>query len=60
VLNKLAAKVVRFILLDLMEDSEYLERVAEGNLSFLRTDRAFDKCMEIAFTKWGWTHKKLA
>jgi hypothetical protein len=60
VLNKLAAKLVRFILLDLMEDSEYLERVAEGNLSFLRTDRAFDKCMEIAFTKWGWIHKKLA
>jgi len=26
----------------------------------LRTDIAFEKCMEIAYKKWHWLHKKLA
>jgi hypothetical protein len=37
----------------------YKDKVAVGNYSFLRTDAAFDKCMEAAYAKWGWVHKKL-
>ena len=39
---------------------DYRDKAAEGNLSFLRTDHAFDNCMEIAHKKWYWVHKKLA
>jgi hypothetical protein len=34
-------------------------KVEEDNLSFLRMDRAFERCMEIAHKKWRWIHKKL-
>lgn len=43
-----------------MEHTDYREKVSEGNLSFLRTDRAFEECMELAHKKWRWVHKKLA
>jgi hypothetical protein len=43
-----------------MESPDYKDKVSEENLSFLRTDRAFEKCMEIAHKKYGWVHKKLA
>lgn len=60
VLSYLATARVRLLLSALMEHPDYREKAAEGNLSFLRTDRAFDNCMEIAYTKWQWIHKKLA
>jgi hypothetical protein len=37
-----------------------MDKVKDGNLSFLRTDHAFDKCMEIAHKKWRWVQKKLS
>jgi hypothetical protein len=58
-LNRLATTRVRLLLSDLMEDKDYVDKVSEGNLSFLRTDRAFEKCMEKAHKKWRWVHKKL-
>ncbi len=60
VLSQLATTRVRLLLGALMDSPEYKDKVAEGNLSLLRTDRAFDKCMEIAYKKWHWLHKKLA
>lgn len=51
---------VRILLSALMEHPDYRDKVAEGNLSFLRTDRAFEECMELAHKKWRWVHKKLA
>lgn len=59
VLTQLATTRVRLILAELMQDKEYEDKVKNDNLSFLRTDKAFDKCMDIAYRKWGWTHKKL-
>lgn len=59
-LNQIASTRVRLLLSAIMSAPEYKEKVAEDNLGFLRTDRAFDKCMEIAYEKWGWVHKKLA
>lgn len=56
----LATARVRLLLSDLMKDPDYSLKVAEENLSFLRTDRAFEKCMEMAHKKWRWVHKKLA
>jgi hypothetical protein len=51
---------VRTLLSELMVDKDYSEKVRQENLSFLRTDRAFDKCMEYAYRRWHWVHKKLA
>jgi hypothetical protein len=58
-LSWLATQRVRLILADLMNDPDYSDKVADGNLSFLRTDRAFDKSMAIAYKKWKWVHRKL-
>jgi hypothetical protein len=58
-LTHLATARARILLLELMKDQDYVDKVAEDNLGFLRTDKAFDKCMEIAYKKWGWVHKKL-
>jgi len=55
----LATARVRLLLAELMADKEYQEKVAAENLSFLRTDKAFEKCMELAYKKWHWVHKKL-
>ncbi|SRR6266478_2011183 len=59
-LSYLATARVRILLAALMQSPEYRDKVAEGNLSFLRTDRAFEECMELAHKKWRWVHKKLA
>jgi len=55
----LATTRVRLLLADLIADPEYADKVAAENLSFLRTDKAFEKCMEEAYKKWHWVHKKL-
>jgi len=60
VLSHIATARVRLLLSALMEHPDYRDKAAEGNLSFLRTDHAFDNCMEIAHKKWYWVHKKLA
>jgi hypothetical protein len=59
-LSQLATTRVRLLLGALMDAPEYKQKVADGNLSFLRTDIAFEKCMEVAYKKWHWLHKKLA
>lgn len=59
-LGWLATARVRPLLADLMNDRDYVDKVKEDNLTFLRTDKAFDKCMENAHRKWRWVHKRLA
>jgi hypothetical protein len=58
-LSYLATARVRPLLSALMEHPDYQDKIAEGNLGFLRTDRAFERCMEIAHDRWKWVHKKL-
>jgi hypothetical protein len=58
-ITSLALSKVRLLLSELMQDKEYGDRVAEGKLDFLRNDKAFEKCMELAYRKWRWVHKKL-
>lgn len=57
--SQIATTRVRHLLSNLMTLPAYQDKVAVGNYSFLRTDAAFDKCMEAAYTKWRWVHKKL-
>ncbi len=58
-LLKLSSTKVAFILSDLLKDSEFKGKIAEGQFGFLRTDGAFEKCMVIAYNKYGWVKKRL-
>lgn len=58
-LSKIATSRVRPLLGKLLEDPNYSLRIQEGDYGFLRTDKAFDRCMEIANERWGWTHHRL-
>ncbi|MGH8012409.1 MAG: hypothetical protein ACREQ4_07915 [Candidatus Binataceae bacterium] len=58
-LSAIATTRCRFIVSDLVADKTYAARVDEGNLSFLRTNAAYDRCMDIAYKKWRWVGKRL-
>ncbi len=58
-LSYLATARCRMLMSWLTDNKEYKDRVAEGNFGFLRTNTAFEKCMERAYTQWRWVHKKL-
>jgi len=58
--SQIATTRIRPLLSGLLGLPAYSEKAADGNYSFLRTDAAFDKCMEAAHGKWHWVHKKLA
>jgi len=58
-LSALATARCRFIVSDLVADKVYAPRVAEGNFSFLRSNAAYKRSMEIAYKKWKWVEKRL-
>ena len=58
-LSQLATTRVRMMLSELIADSAYSDKVAQGSLAFLRTNTAYNRCMEIAYDRWKWVHKKL-
>jgi len=58
-LSGLATTRCRFILSDLVEDAAYASKAAEGNFSFMRTNAAFKRSMEIAYQRWRWVEKRL-
>ena len=58
-LSGLATARCRFILSDLVEDRTYAPKVNEGNFSFMRTNAAYKRSMEIAYKRWRWEEKRL-
>lgn len=58
-LTNLATTRVRLILSDLVADKAYADKVAEGNFSFMRTNAAFKRAMDIAHRRWKWVVKRL-
>lgn len=59
-ISQVATSRVRPLLSTLVGMPAYSDKAAVGNFSFLRTDAAFEKCMETAYAKWHWVHKKLS
>jgi hypothetical protein len=49
----------RLLLGDLVTHPDYVERVQASEPAFLRTNRAFEKCMEFAHQRFRWVHKIL-
>ncbi|MCC7535008.1 MAG: AIPR family protein [Deltaproteobacteria bacterium] len=58
-LGALATTRCRFILSDLVADKTYAAKATEGNFSFMRTNAAYKRCMEIAHKRWRWVEKRL-
>jgi hypothetical protein len=58
-LSNLATNRCRYLLSELTKNDKYSEKFNQGNFSFLRTNHAYDCCMEIAYKKWKWVQKKL-
>ncbi len=58
-LSGLATTRCRFILSDLVADKLYASKAAEGNFSFMRTNAAYKRSMEIAYRRWHWVEKHL-
>jgi hypothetical protein len=58
-LSGLATTRCRFILSDLVADKMYAPKAAEGNFSFMRTNAAYKRSMEIAYRRWRWLEKRL-
>jgi len=58
-LSGFATTRCRFILADLVADKLYAPKAAEGNFSFMRTNAAYKRCMEIAYKRWRWVEKRL-
>lgn len=58
-LSGLATTRCRFILSGLVADKAYVQKAAEGNFSFMRTNAAYKRSMDIAYRKWRWVQKRL-
>lgn len=58
-LSGFATTRCRFILSDLVADKTYAPKAAEGNFSFMRTNAAYKRSMEIAYRRWRWVEKRL-
>lgn len=58
-LASLSTTRCRPLLAALVQDPAYSTKVAEDNLSFLRSNAAYRKCMEYAYDRWGWVEKRL-
>jgi hypothetical protein len=59
ILSQLATTRVRMMLSELIKDSSYADKVADGAFGFLRTNTAYNRCMEIAYERWKWVEKQL-
>jgi hypothetical protein len=58
-LSSLATNRCRFILSDLVEDKQFADKAGEGSYSFMRTNAACKRAMEIAAKRYNWVEKKL-
>lgn len=53
-LCQLASSKVRFLIRDVTQEREFSDQVSDGKYSFLRSTRAFDRCMKLAVRRHGW------
>jgi len=58
-LVRIATGHCRLLLGDLVKHPDYVERVQASDPAFLKTNRAFERCMEFAYERYRWVHKKL-
>jgi hypothetical protein len=59
-LSNLATTRCRFLFSDLIEDKAYVEKAADGEFNFLRTNAAYKRAMQKAHGRWRWVERRLA
>jgi hypothetical protein len=58
-LRAIASTKVRFIIKDAFLEDRYQALLADEKYSFLRTNAAYQKCMQVAFDKYAWKKQSL-
>ncbi len=58
-LSILSTSKCRFLLSDLTSNEKYVDKFNEGSFDFLRTNHAYEYCMEVAYKKWKWVQMRL-
>ena len=53
-LVKLTTSRCRPLISELIKDDAYIEQVNDENFNFLRTNQAYNWCMDFAYKQWGW------
>jgi hypothetical protein len=57
--TQLATTRARPLIASIVKVEPYAENAKNENYGFLRTQAVFNKCMKLAYDKWGWLHKRL-
>jgi hypothetical protein len=58
-LQSLASSRLKAILAEVFAVPAYQEKLMQEKFDFLRTKEVYKKCMDIAYTKWGWKRQPL-
>ncbi len=58
-LSNIATNKCRHLLSELITSGKYDDKINEGNFTFLRTNQAYEFCMDHAYKKWKWVKKRL-
>jgi len=58
-LAHLATTRCRFLITDLANHEDNVNKIDQGKFGFLRTNASYKKCMEFAFNRWKWVEKGL-
>lgn len=58
-LSGLSTTRCRFLISDLANQKDNVDKIAEGKFDFLKTNTAYNKCMDAAYKRWRWTKKLL-
>lgn len=56
---QLATTRARPLIGTIVKMDPYAENAKNENYGFLRTQAVFKKCLDLAYDKWGWVHKRL-
>jgi hypothetical protein len=56
-LKDLASTKLLPVLKDVLNDKGYQQKMAQENYEFLRTKEVFKRCMDAAYTRFGWAKK---
>jgi hypothetical protein len=58
-LRDLASRRVRLIMSEAFAEPRYEEAIAQQKYGFLRTKAAFNRCMEVAQERFGWSKRSI-
>ncbi len=58
-LAQISSTRARFLIKGVVEKEPYASYIKEERYDFLRTRAVYEKCMDLAYSKWKWTQQRL-